>query len=108
MPVSVASKPAGAFQTPRCESVREKIPATAPQGTNDSIWLPCRGSVSFKRGKKTAAFLLFVPRALTPDFARSTLVQLLGGSTRSIARLSSHNVAALGTEGRVFYVIGGV
>ncbi len=32
-PTSVASRPAGAFQTPRLVSVRAMMPATAPHGT---------------------------------------------------------------------------
>src|SRR6184192_2043278 len=61
-PTKVASKPAGAFQTPRCASVRAKTPATAPHGAKSSFWLSCAGLGWRNRGKKSAAFLLVVPR----------------------------------------------
>ena len=37
MPLIAASRPAGAFQTPRAVSVRAMMPATMPHGTNVSI-----------------------------------------------------------------------
>ncbi len=97
-PIRVASKPAGAFHTPRCVSVRAKIPATAPQGTNSSIWLSRNGLGCLSRGKKRAAFLLFVPMLPTPLFALSLLLHPFGGSTRSIARRSSQYFAAYPTR----------
>ena len=62
-PARVAASPAGAFHTPRWASVRAKTPATAPQGTNSSIWLSRSGFGCMRRGKNTAAFLLRVPIA---------------------------------------------
>ena len=37
-PLSEASRPAGAFHTPRWVSVRENTPATTPHGAKLSIW----------------------------------------------------------------------
>ena len=53
-PTRVASSPAGAFQTPRCASVRAKIPATAPHGRILDLIFAQRIRLC-SRGKKIAA-----------------------------------------------------
>src|SRR5579885_899234 len=59
-PAIVALKPAEAFQTPRCVSVRTIMPAIAPDGGYDR-----QEPARLKRGKKTIALGLDVPRLLT-------------------------------------------
>src|SRR5207248_9728848 len=59
-PAMVALKPAAAFHTPRWVSVRDIMPAIAPDGAYD-LHEPAR----LRRGKKTIALALDVPRFLT-------------------------------------------
>ncbi len=59
-PVRVASSPAGAFQTPRCASVRANTPATAPHGANVASRFSRSGSAARMRGKYSAALVRFV------------------------------------------------
>src|SRR5262245_45019122 len=84
----VASSPAGAFQTPRVESVLAMMPATAPHGAKVVRRFSLRGSCIFIRGKNAAAFLLRVMKLLTPDSAAVTSFQLAGGSAMNSARRS--------------------
>src|SRR4029434_1542164 len=50
-PDSDASMPAGAFHTPRSESVRACTPATKPDGGNSRNRPCCNGSEAFTHGK---------------------------------------------------------
>ena len=93
-PLSEASIPAGAFQTPRWASVRANTPATAPQGTNVLTVLLSRGSGWRSLGKNRAAFLATSPTSgklgsFTPWTAWSTVFQTRNGSTISTARRST-------------------
>ena len=94
-PRRVASRPAGAVQTPRAVSVRAITPASAPQGAKVSIW-PSRSVFACRRrGKYSAALALVVPTpAAMPATACSRDVQLEGGSTSSMARRASQYAAA--------------
>ena len=50
-PASLASVPAGAFQTPRATSVREYKPATTPQGAKVRNWKSLERIGQFESGK---------------------------------------------------------
>ena len=98
MPVSDASVPAGAFQTPREASVAAMTPAMVPQGGTVISSPFCDGSAIWTFGKYTAAFAAVVPvtgGSVIPATALATLVQAAGALTSRIARWSAHSVAAL-------------
>src|SRR5207248_11058320 len=99
-PTSVASRPAGAFHTPRVASVRAKTPAIAPAGAYASSWFSLSGFGSRIRGKKIAEFLLVVPTPgeAMPALAVALLFQLEGASTsRNARRVSQYAAAAVQT-----------
>ena len=87
-PDRLASRPAGAFQTPRSPSVLANTPAMAPLGAKSSIKPPFSTFGRRMRGKNTAAFLLGVLSVAIPLLAASLVFQS-GGSMMYIARRSS-------------------
>ena len=96
-PSSPASVPAGAFQTPRCASVRAITPAIMPLAGNVSIWPSSIGSACLIRGKNTAPLRAASPfrfMPATPVCALLTEFQPIFESTINIARRRVHTPSA--------------
>ena len=91
-PMIVASKPAGAFHTPREPSIRAATPATDPAGSTVRS-CPVSGSGIRSRGQATMAWspttpIRRLPMPVGPDVAVCAEIQVSGGSMMRKARSS--------------------